>query len=81
MGRGRGGGGEEWTDTIQNLKTLYKCIMANTSAICQQTAHTTYQLSSHSCSARAVEKSPTLYENFFFLGGGGGGGGGQRMDH
>ena len=28
---------------------LYKCIMANTSAIWQQAAHTTYQLSSPSC--------------------------------
>ena len=39
---------------------LYKCIMANTSAIWQQTADTTYQLSSPSCSTRAIQKSPTL---------------------
>ena len=34
--------------------------MANTSAIWQQAAHTTYQLSSPSCSTRAVQKSLTL---------------------
>ena len=39
---------------------LYKCIMANTSAIWQQVAHTTYQLSSPSCSTRAIQKSLTL---------------------
>ena len=30
----------------------------NTSAIWQQAAHTTYQLSSHSCSTRAIQKEP-----------------------
>ena len=34
--------------------------MANTSAIWQQAAHTTYQLSSPSCSTRAIQKSLTL---------------------
>ena len=34
----------------KNIKTLYKCIMANASAIWQQAALTTYQLSSPSCS-------------------------------
>ena len=34
--------------------------MANTSAIWQQTAHTTCQLSSPSCSTRAIQKSLTL---------------------
>ena len=43
---------------------LYKCIMANTSAIWQQAAHTTYQLSSPSCSTRAIQKSPTLIEKY-----------------
>ena len=34
--------------------------MANTSAIWQQTIHTIYQLSSPSCSTRAIQKKPTL---------------------
>ena len=42
---------------------LYQCIMANTSAIWQQAAHTTYQLSSPSCSTRAIQKSLTLNKN------------------
>ena len=42
----------------------YKCIMANTSAIWQQAAHTTYQLSSPSCSTRAIQKSLTLNEKY-----------------
>ena len=46
------------------LKMLYKCIMANTSAIWQQAAHTTYQLSSPSCSTRATPKSLTLNEKY-----------------
>ena len=41
---------------------LHKCIMANTSAIRQQAAHTTYQLSSPSCLTRAIQKSLTLHE-------------------
>ena len=41
---------------------LYKCIMANTSAIWQQAAPTTYQLSSPSCSTRAIQKRLTLNE-------------------
>ena len=47
------------------LKMLYKCIMANTSAIRQQATHTTYQLSSPSCSTRAIQKSLTLNEKYF----------------
>ena len=43
---------------------LYKCIMANTSAIWQQAAHTNYQLSSPSCSTRAIQKSLTLNEKY-----------------
>ena len=35
--------------------------MANTSAVWQQAAHTTYQLSS-SCSARAIQKRPQNYK-------------------
>ena len=38
--------------------------MANTSAIWQQTAHTTYQLSSPSCSTGAIQKSLTLNEKY-----------------
>ena len=34
--------------------------MANTSAIWQQATHTTYQLSSPSCSTRAIQKSLRL---------------------
>ena len=37
--------------------------MANISAIWQQAAHTTYQLSSLSCSTRAIQKGLTLYED------------------
>ena len=40
---------------------LYKCIMANTRAIWEQVAHTTYQLSPPSCSTRAIQKSLWLY--------------------
>jgi len=38
--------------------------MTNTSAIWQQAAHTTYQLSSPSCSTRAIQKSLTLNEKY-----------------
>ena len=38
--------------------------MANTSAIWHQAAHTTYQLSSPSCSTRAMQKSLTLNEKY-----------------
>ena len=38
--------------------------MANTSAIWQQAAHATYQLSSPSCSTRAIQKSLTLNEKY-----------------
>ena len=38
--------------------------MANTSAIRQQAAHTTYQLSSPSCSTRAKQKCPTLNDTY-----------------
>ena len=38
--------------------------MANTSAIRQQAAHTTYQLSSPNCSTRALQKSLTLHEKY-----------------
>ena len=44
-------------------KMLYECITANTSAIWQQAAHTTYQLSSPSRSTRAIQKSPTYNQN------------------
>ena len=48
-----------------NIKKFkYKWIMANTSAIWQQAAHTTYQLSSPSCSTRAIQKGLTLYEQY-----------------
>ena len=49
---------------INFKKMLYKRIMANTSAIWQQAAHTTYQLSSPSCSTRAIQKSLTLNEKY-----------------
>ena len=39
--------------------------MVNISAIWQQAAHTTYQLSSPSCSTRAIQKSLTLNEKIF----------------
>ena len=38
--------------------------MANTSAIRQQAAHTTYQLSSPSCLTRAIQKSLTLNDKY-----------------
>ena len=49
---------------------LYKCIMANNSAIWQQAAHTTYQLSYPSCSTRAIRKSPTLNKTYIKVFGG-----------
>ena len=39
--------------------------MADTSAIWQQAAHTTHQLSSPSYSTRAIQKSLTLIEKYF----------------
>ena len=43
--------------------------MANTSAIWQQAAHITYQLSSPSCSTRAIQKILTLNEIYLsFMG-------------
>ena len=45
----------------KKFKKLYKCIMANTSAIWQQAAHTTYQLSS-SCSTRAIPLTKNILE-------------------
>ena len=46
---------------------LYKCIMTNTSAIWQQAAHTTYQISSPSCSTRTIQKSLTLNEKYLIF--------------
>ena len=43
------------------IKILYKCIMANTSAIWQLAAHTTYQLSSPSYSTKSHTKKPNLF--------------------
>ena len=45
-------------------KMLYNGIMANTSAIWQQAAHITYQLSSPSCSTRAIQKNLTPNEKY-----------------
>ena len=48
---------------------LYKRVMANTSAIRQRAAHTTHQLSSPSCSTRAISRGLTPNKNlrvFFF---------------
>ena len=59
-------------------KMLYKCIMANTSAIWQQAAHTTHQLSSPSCSTRAIQKSLPLNEKYLEFSGGKRV---RRMDH
>ena len=69
---------QEWTETIlKKPKRLYKCIMANTSAVWQQAAHAADQLSSSSCSTRAIQKSLPLNEKGFqhFLGKG------RKMDH
>ena len=46
---------------IKIIIIIYKCIMANTSAIWQQASHTTYQLPFPSCSTRAIQKSLTSY--------------------
>jgi len=54
-----------FTETKNKNKTLYKCIMANTSTIRQQAVHTTYQLLSISYSTRAMQKSLTLNEKIF----------------
>ena len=44
--------------------------MANTSAIWQQAAQTTYQLSSPTCSTRAIQKKASLNEKFGTVSGG-----------
>ena len=44
---------------------LYTCILSNTSAIWSQAAHTTYQLSSPSCSTRAKRKNLTVNKKIF----------------
>ena len=44
---------------------LYKCITANTCAKWQQAVPTTYQLSSPSCSTRAMQRSLTLNRKRF----------------
>ena len=49
-------------DRNTNKKFYEKCTMANTSAIWQQAAHTTYHLSS--CSARTIQKSLTFNEKY-----------------
>ena len=43
---------------------VYRCIMANTSAILQHAAHTTDQLSSPSCLTGAIPKSQSLNKNY-----------------
>ena len=53
------------------VKKLQKCITANTCSIWQQAAHTTDQLSSPSCSTRAIQKSLTLILNEKYLSFGG----------
>ena len=53
---------KEWTATIlqiKSLKQLYKCIITNTSAIWQHATHIAYQLTSPSCSTRAIPKKLT----------------------
>ena len=46
-------------------ENIYKWLMANASAIWQQTAHNNYQLSSPSCLTRAIQKSLTKkFEKF-----------------
>ena len=49
---------KEWTEAIKNLKILYKCITANTSALWQHAARTTDQLTSSSCYTGAIQKKP-----------------------
>ena len=46
---------------IKFKKMLYKC---HTSAIWQQAAHTTCQLSPPSCSTRAIQKSLTVNDKY-----------------
>ena len=46
---------------------LYKCLMANASAIWQRAAHITYQLSSPSCSTGVISRGLTPYKSFFFF--------------
>ena len=47
--------------------TLYKCIMANTSAIPrQQAAHTTYQLLFPSCST-IIQKGPAVNKKYLII--------------
>jgi len=42
---------------------LYKCLMANTSAIWQRAAHTTYQLPSPTCSTGVISRGLTANKN------------------
>ena len=42
----------------RNVKNVYKCITANTSAIWQHAAHTTDQLIAPSCETGALQKKP-----------------------
>ena len=44
-------------NTKLKTKRIFKCIMANTGVSGQQAARTTYQLSSPSCSATAIQKA------------------------
>ena len=63
--------GKKWNGQTQYkfFKMLYKCIMANTSALQQQAAHITYQLSSPGCSTRTIQKNTILNDKYLsFLG-------------
>ena len=47
----------------KKIKNIYKCLMANTSAIWHRAAHTTYQLSSPTCSTGATSRGLTPNKN------------------
>ena len=56
------------TNKKQNKnKKVHKCLTANTSAIWQRAAHTTYQLSSPSCSTGVISRGLTPNKNLRVL--------------
>ena len=56
------------TNKKQNKnKKVHKCLTANTSAIWQRAAHTTYQPSSPSCSTGVISRGLTPNKKLIFL--------------
>ena len=56
---------KEMDRSNKNIKILYKCITANTSAIWQHAAHATDQLTSPGCWTVAIQKSLSFNEKYW----------------